>query len=137
MTSRDPLHGVTLERMLDELVAGFGWHGLGQRIRIRSFTSDPSIASSLKFLRKTPWARAKVESLYRFMLRERARQAPVVAAPYGSWKSPITAELIARPASGSARSRSRGRDIFWIEGRPQDRVATSWSGAAPTARCKT
>ncbi|MBA3590910.1 MAG: DUF2132 domain-containing protein [Methylibium sp.] len=72
---RDPLHGLTLEAMLTELVAYFGWPGLGERIAIRCFTSEPSIASSLKFLRKTPWAREKVESLYLFMLRERARAA--------------------------------------------------------------
>lgn len=72
---RNPLHGVTLEAMLTELVGHFGWPGLGQRIAIRCFTSDPSVASSLKFLRKTPWAREKVESLYLYMLRERARQA--------------------------------------------------------------
>ena len=71
---KNPLHGVTLERMLTELVEHFGWEALGQRIRIRCFTSDPSITSSLKFLRKTPWARAEVESLYLFLLRERARQ---------------------------------------------------------------
>ncbi|HET7793330.1 MAG TPA: VF530 family protein [Rhizobacter sp.] len=70
---RNPLHGVTLEKMLNELVAYFGWAGLGEQISIRCFTSDPSIASSLKFLRKTPWAREKVESLYLFMLREQAR----------------------------------------------------------------
>jgi uncharacterized protein (DUF2132 family) len=72
---RNPLHGVTLERMLNELVEFFGWEELGQRVRVRCFTSDPSIASSLKFLRKTPWARAEVESLYTYMLREKARQA--------------------------------------------------------------
>jgi uncharacterized protein (DUF2132 family) len=71
---KNPLHGITLERMLTELVDHFGWSALGQRIRIRCFTSNPSIASSLKFLRKTPWARAEVESLYLFLLRERARQ---------------------------------------------------------------
>jgi uncharacterized protein (DUF2132 family) len=73
--SRNPLHGITLEAMLTELVAHFGWPELGQRIAIRCFVSDPSIASSLKFLRKTPWAREKVEGLYLFMLRERARAA--------------------------------------------------------------
>ena len=73
--ARDPLHGITLERMLNELVAHFGWSELGQRISIRCFNSDPSIASSLKFLRKTPWARAKVEGLYGFMLREQKRDA--------------------------------------------------------------
>lgn len=72
--SRDPLHGVTLEMMLNELVAHFGWPELGQRIAIRCFTSDPSVASSLKFLRKTPWARQKVEMLYGFMKRDQARQ---------------------------------------------------------------
>ena len=70
---RDPLHWLTLEAMLTELVAHFGWPGLGERIAIRCFTSEPSIASSLKFVRKTPWARYKVESLYLFMLRERTR----------------------------------------------------------------
>jgi uncharacterized protein (DUF2132 family) len=71
---RDPLHGLTLETILTELVAYFGWTDLGQRIDIRCFNTDPSIASSLKFLRRTPWARAKVEGLYLFMLRERKRQ---------------------------------------------------------------
>jgi uncharacterized protein (DUF2132 family) len=71
--SRDPLHGITLARMLEELVAHFGWPELGRRISIRCFDSDPSIASSLKFLRKTPWARAKVEGLYWFMLRQLER----------------------------------------------------------------
>jgi uncharacterized protein (DUF2132 family) len=73
--SRDPLHGITLERVLNELVVHYGWSELGQRIPIRCFDSDPSIASSLKFLRKTPWARAKVEGLYGFMLRQRKRDA--------------------------------------------------------------
>jgi len=72
--SRDPLHGVTLEMVLTALVAHFGWPELGQQVNIRCFTSDPSIASSLKFLRRTPWARQKVESLYLFMLREQARR---------------------------------------------------------------
>ena len=74
--TRNPLHGVTLEAMLTELVAYFGWSDLGARIEVRSFNLDPSIASSLKFLRKTPWARAKVEGLYLFMQRERARNQP-------------------------------------------------------------
>ncbi len=70
---RNPLHGMTLERILNELVDYFGWPGLGPRIPVRCFTLDPSITSSLKFLRKTPWAREKVESLYLFMLREKKR----------------------------------------------------------------
>jgi len=71
----NPLHGVTLEAMLKALEAHFGWPELGQQIAIRCFTSQPSVASSLKFLRKTPWAREKVESLYLFMLREQSRNA--------------------------------------------------------------
>ncbi len=70
---RDPLHGVTLESIVRELEAHFGWAGLAQRIPVRCFTHDPSINSSLKFLRKTPWAREKVEGLYLFMLREQRR----------------------------------------------------------------
>ncbi|HEX5841461.1 MAG TPA: VF530 family protein [Pseudomonas sp.] len=61
---KNPLHGVTLEAVLTALVAQFGWDGLAQRIDIRCFKSDPSIKSSLTFLRKTPWAREKVEALY-------------------------------------------------------------------------
>ena len=61
---KNPLHGITLEVMLNELVAFFGWEELGRRISIRCFTEDPSVASSLTFLRRTPWARSKVESLY-------------------------------------------------------------------------
>ena len=72
---RNPLHGVTLERIVRELVDHFGWDGLAEQVRIRCFTHDPSVTSSLAFLRKTPWARAKVESIYLFMLREIARQA--------------------------------------------------------------
>ena len=70
----NPLHGITLERMVNELVAHFGWPELGQQVNIRCFTTDPSVASSLKFLRRTPWARAQVESLYLFMLREQKRR---------------------------------------------------------------
>lgn len=71
--ARNPLHGLTLEAILTALVEGYGWESLGQQINIRCFTSDPSIASSLKFLRKTPWAREKVEGLYLFMQREQRR----------------------------------------------------------------
>lgn len=67
---RNPLHGVTLEAMVRALEAHFGWEELGRRIPIRCFTHEPSVNSSLKFLRKTPWAREKVEGLYLFMLRE-------------------------------------------------------------------
>jgi uncharacterized protein (DUF2132 family) len=62
--SRDPLHGITLETMLNRLLEQYGWEELGRRIPIRSFTNNPSIKSSLTFLRRTPWARKKVEELY-------------------------------------------------------------------------
>jgi uncharacterized protein (DUF2132 family) len=60
----NPLHGVSLERVVLKLVDHYGWDGLAEKIRIHCFENDPSVKSSLKFLRKTPWARAKVESLY-------------------------------------------------------------------------
>ncbi|WP_370980369.1 VF530 family DNA-binding protein [Agaribacterium sp. ZY112] len=60
----NPLHGLTLEKILSRLVEHYGWDGLAYRIRVNCFKNDPSIKSSLKFLRKTPWAREKVESLY-------------------------------------------------------------------------
>ncbi len=66
--SNDPLHGKTLEKIVTELVDYFGWEDLGQHIPINCFISNPSIQSSLKFLRKTPWARKKVEDLYLRML---------------------------------------------------------------------
>ena len=65
MKTNDPLHGVTLEKLLRELVDCHGWEVLGQQVNIRCFQYQPSITSSLRFLRRTPWARAKVEDLYR------------------------------------------------------------------------
>ncbi len=66
--NNNPLHGKTLEQILNGLVEYYGWNELGARVDIRCFTNDPSVKSSLKFLRKTPWARTKVESLYLAML---------------------------------------------------------------------
>ena len=66
--SNDPLHGITLEAIVTRLVEHFGWEELGAIIDIRCFNFEPSIRSSLKFLRKTPWARKKVEDLYVSML---------------------------------------------------------------------
>jgi len=73
MPSNDPLHGITLEKIVTELFERHGWEELGQRIPIRCFQYDPSVKSSLTFLRKTPWAREKVEKMYLFMGK---RQAP-------------------------------------------------------------
>ena len=75
----NPLHGLTLETIVTALVDHYGFEELGRRIDIRCFQENPSVASSLKFLRKTPWARDKVESFYLFMGREKRR----AAAPTG------------------------------------------------------
>lgn len=72
--ANNPLHGMTLEAILNALVETYGWDGLGERIPVRCFNIDPSITSSLRFLRKTPWAREKVEGLYLYMLREQQRR---------------------------------------------------------------
>jgi uncharacterized protein (DUF2132 family) len=77
---RNPLHGMTLQTILTALVNRYGWAGLAQRIPIRCFSTDPSIASSPRFLRKTPWAREKVESRYLFMLGD-VRRAGTPRAP--------------------------------------------------------
>ncbi|EJD6657324.1 TPA: DUF2132 domain-containing protein [Enterobacter cloacae] len=77
--SKDPLHGVTLEMMVNALVARYGWRELGDRIKIHCFRNDPSVKSSLKFLRRTPWARAEVEALYLDSLNDNGtaeREAP-------------------------------------------------------------
>ena len=70
----NPLHGITLEAMVTALSEHYGWPGLAERIPVRCFALNPSVKSSLAFLRKTPWAREKVEGLYLFMLREIRRQ---------------------------------------------------------------
>ncbi|HTL71220.1 MAG TPA: VF530 family protein [Candidatus Eisenbacteria bacterium] len=67
--SNDPLHGVTLQAMVERLVDHYGWEELGKKVRIRCFQSDPSVKSSLTFLRKTPWAREKVEKAYLALAR--------------------------------------------------------------------
>ena len=70
---RDPLHGVTLERMLVELSEELGWEAMGRRVPIRCFTHTPSVKSSLAFLRRTPWARARIEALYAARVARRGR----------------------------------------------------------------
>lgn len=86
--SKDPLHGVTLEALLNALVARYGWAGLAQRININCFKSDPSIKSSLKFLRRTPWARKEVEELYIDSLSETDTAKEDVPAdnPWANWQ---------------------------------------------------
>lgn len=96
----DPLHGITLKAMIEHLVERYSWDGLGQRIEIRCFTHDPSVNSSLKFLRKTPWARAKVESLYLHS----------VAHPRKSAAKPVATDIAADSPSGSATDSSADAD---------------------------
>lgn len=73
---KDPLHGVTLEMIVTRLAQHFGWSGLARRIEIRCFMFEPSVTSSLKFLRRTPWARQKVEALYAQNAHKLAQPAP-------------------------------------------------------------
>ena len=70
----NPLHGMTLEKILNALVEHYGWGEMGIYVKIRCFNENPSVKSSLKFLRKTPWARTKVENLYLDMLREKEKK---------------------------------------------------------------
>ena len=70
----NPLHGIKLEQILNDLVAHYGWEYMGDTINIRCFTHNPSIKSSLKFLRRTPWARTKVETMYLKMLKIRPKR---------------------------------------------------------------
>jgi len=82
---RNPLHGIKLEGIITALVDCYGWEGLGERIPVRCFTHDPSMGSSLKFLRNTPWAREKLEGLYLFMLRDlRRSQTAQTPPPFGT-----------------------------------------------------
>ncbi|MBA7852397.1 VF530 family protein [Enterobacter cloacae] len=82
--SKDPLHGVTLEMMVNALVARYGWSELGDRIKINCFRKDPSVKSSLKFLRRTPWARAEVEALYLDSLNDNGAAEPEAPA-FNPW----------------------------------------------------
>ncbi|HAK35089.1 MAG TPA: DUF2132 domain-containing protein [Pantoea sp.] len=82
--AKDPLHGVTLEMQVNALVTRFGWLELSKRININCFKNDPSVKSSLKFLRRTPWARAEVEALYLDSLNEPAAKASTEPA-FNPW----------------------------------------------------
>ena len=71
-SKKDPMHGVTLEQILQYLVEDYGWNKLGSYIKIKCFQNNPTIKSSLKFLRRTPWARDKVEQLYRTTIKKQS-----------------------------------------------------------------
>lgn len=83
--TKDPLHGVTLEALLNALVANYGWDKLAKEVNINCFKSDPSIKSSLKFLRRTPWARTEVETLYLNMMEER-QEVTGDESPWANWQ---------------------------------------------------
>lgn len=87
--SKDPLHGITLEALLNALVAKYGWAELAKRININCFKSDPSIKSSLKFLRRTPWARKEVEDLYIDSLGDSTSTTTPLSAesPWANWQN--------------------------------------------------
>ncbi|HAT1609244.1 TPA: DUF2132 domain-containing protein [Raoultella planticola] len=87
--SKDPLHGITLEALLNALVAKYGWAELAKRININCFKSDPSIKSSLKFLRRTPWARKEVEDLYIDSLGDATSDVTPLSAdsPWANWQN--------------------------------------------------
>lgn len=84
--AKDPLHGVTLEALLNTLVENYGWARLAKEVNINCFKSDPSIKSSLKFLRRTPWARTEVETLYLNMMEER-QEGSGDDSPWANWRS--------------------------------------------------
>ncbi|AKJ41954.1 VF530 family protein [Pragia fontium] len=84
--SKDPLHGITLERLLTTLVEKYGWESLAREVSINCFKNDPSIKSSLKFLRRTPWARKQVEDLYIHSLNDNLdNKRDEVNNPWGKW----------------------------------------------------
>lgn len=86
--AKDPLHGITLEALLNALVANYGWDKLAKEVKINCFKSDPSIKSSLKFLRRTPWARTEVETLYLNMIEEKQERTSAAGddSPWANWR---------------------------------------------------
>lgn len=79
----NPLHNITLAEILDHLVRNYGWEYLAEQVKINCFRNDPNIKSSLVFLRKTPWARAKLESLFLYVLRQERKLPPDPPTPGG------------------------------------------------------
>ncbi|NIF31914.1 DUF2132 domain-containing protein [Enterobacter sp. Cy-643] len=88
MSSKDPLHGVTLEALLNALVERYGWAEMARQVNINCFKSDPTVKSSLKFLRRTPWARKEVEEMYIASLDEpEARHDAPADSPWANWQA--------------------------------------------------
>lgn len=128
---KDPLHGIKLEAILTDLVEKYGWEGLADRIPVNCFKSNPSIKSSLKFLRKTPWARQKVESLYlrmqghsaskRATKTARALEAEVMRTQAPSEKKPRAKLSRGTDGTSIADSRSKsnpGKVNPWLNAKP-------------------
>lgn len=86
MSSNDPLHGITLEALLTALVERYGWAEMARQVNINCFKSDPSIKSSLKFLRRTPWARKEVEEMYIDSLDAPALKGAPAESPWANWQ---------------------------------------------------
>jgi uncharacterized protein (DUF2132 family) len=107
---KNPLHGLTLAALLEELVTAYGWEELGRQVRVNCFQNDPSVPSSLKFLRRTPWAREKLESFYLWHLREQKRRA--AAAPgdpgAGGFPPPATPPVLEDSAENAASDAAPG-----------------------------
>ena len=133
-SAENPLHGVTLEAMLEQLVARHGWPELSARISIRCFSHEPSIKSSLKFLRRTEWARAAVEQLYladqsqleRHRKRNRSGQLGGLMPPH--------ARACRRQRTLGTQSRDRGRDCAKRYSRRTRRRLTHAEGVMPGGR---
>ncbi|WPU25594.1 VF530 family protein [Cedecea neteri] len=87
MSSKDPLHGITLEALLNALVERYGWAEMARQVNINCFKSDPSVKSSLKFLRRTPWARKEVEEMYIASLDEPGLNDAPAESPWANWQS--------------------------------------------------
>ncbi|MCL1121616.1 VF530 family protein [Shewanella seohaensis] len=104
--SNNPLHGITLEAIVTQLVEHYGWEELGARIKIRCFTEDPSIKSSLRFLRKTDWAREKVEYLYL-----KTNKLPLPAAKSSNAPAKKPAKPAQKPAKANAAASTTDSQI--------------------------
>jgi uncharacterized protein (DUF2132 family) len=87
MSSKDPLHGITLEALLTALVERYGWAEMARQVNINCFKSDPSVKSSLKFLRRTPWARKEVEEMYIASLDEPEGNDASAESPWANWQA--------------------------------------------------
>jgi uncharacterized protein (DUF2132 family) len=87
MSSKDPLHGITLEALLTALVERYGWAEMARQVNINCFKSDPSVKSSLKFLRRTPWARKEVEEMYIASLDETDVSDAPAESPWANWQA--------------------------------------------------